>query len=90
MADNGILSVLSSTAFWIAVVIYGFASVAWVLLLRIIPVSIAYPSAAAVTSIILYLWFVFKGGGASPVKPTEFAGIILLLVGLFLIYAKRQ
>jgi hypothetical protein len=81
--------VFSSAAFWAAVLIYGVASVAWVLLLRVIPLSIAYPSAAAVTSIILYLWFVLNGGGASVTEPNEFIGIAFILAGLFFIYANR-
>lgn len=88
-AANGIISVFTSTSFWLAVTIYGFASVAWVLLLRTMPLSIAYPTAAAVTSIFLYIWFMATGNGAGSMKINEFTGIIMLLVGLFLIYLKR-
>jgi hypothetical protein len=88
-AVHGIVSVFSSVAFWAAVIIYGVASVAWVLLLRTIPLRIAYPSAAAVTSIMLYIWFVLNGRGASLAEPNEFIGIAFILAGLFFIYANR-
>lgn len=87
--DAGLISVFGSTDFWLAVIIYGVASVAWVFLLRIVPVNIAYPSASAVTSIMLYILVAVNRSSASPIRWSEILGILLLTAGLFLIYGKR-
>jgi hypothetical protein len=89
-ATGGIYSIILSSDFWMAVGIYGISSVAWVLLLRIMPVRIAYPSAAAITSIILYLHFAMNSAGSASLstKFNELIGIAFIVAGLFLVYKK--
>ena len=58
-STNNFSEILYSQFFWFAVLIYGVASIIWVVVLRKIPLHIAYPLAAALTTITISVYALF-------------------------------
>jgi len=79
------LSFLNRPMIW-ALLLYGAATVLWVYLLHGLPLSRAYPFIGLVFAIVpLLSWLVFR----EAVDARYFAGLALLLAGLYLIASGR-
>ena len=79
------LSFVTRPMLW-ALVLYGAATVLWVYLLHGLPLSRAYPFIGLVFAVVpLLSWLVFREG----VDARYFAGLGLLLAGLYLISSGR-
>ena len=68
-------------SFYLAVAIYGFATVLWIYVLSRIPLVQAYPWVAGATVLVPLLSHVFYG---EPVTPIFWMGLGLILAGLLL------
>lgn len=81
-AERGeLLAILFSTAFWAAVVLYGLVTVLWVLLLREVALSRAYPIMAATYVLVPIASVLFLG---ESLQPTYFIGVALIIAGIVL------
>ena len=79
------LSFVTRPMIW-ALVLYGAATVLWVYLLHGLPLSRAYPFIGLVFAFVpLMSWLVFREG----VDARYFAGLALMLAGLYLISSGR-
>jgi multidrug transporter EmrE-like cation transporter len=78
---DGLLSLLTQPAFYFVMAIYGFSAFLWVCILSCIPLSQAYPWAAAGVAIVPLLgWCVF----GERVGPLFWFGVALILVSILI------
>ena len=73
---------LQSLPFWAALVLYGTATLLWIYILKIVPLSQAYPFVALGFIIVpLAAYFIFH----EPIGLQYIAGMLLILTGLGII-----
>ena len=89
-STNNFAEILYSQFFWYAVIIYGFASIIWVIVLRKIPLHIAYPLAAALTTITIAGYGLFTKELDYSLLPKYLLGILLTISGSFLLYYLKK
>lgn len=79
---KGILAgLLLNPAFVIAIVVYGVATITWLLLLKMTPLRIAYPFAALAFIIVPIFAFIFLG---ETLRWTTFAGAAMIMLGVYI------
>jgi len=78
---SGLLSLARNPKLYLALAIYGFATVLWIWILSRIPLTRAYPWIAATTAIIPLLgWLIFE----ERVAGSYWIGLFLIVIGLML------
>ncbi|TBR11712.1 MAG: hypothetical protein EPO46_06025 [Lysobacter sp.] len=71
-----------SPHFWAAAVLYGAASLLWVIILARIPLSVAYPiTTLTIVFVPIVSWYLF----GDPISPRMVAGMLVILIGVWLI-----
>jgi drug/metabolite transporter (DMT)-like permease len=84
---DGFLLIASQPALYVAMAIYGMATLMWIWILSRVPLMEAYPWVAVSMVIVPFVgWFVF----GERVSPIFWLGIGLILAGLFLTQAAAQ
>jgi drug/metabolite transporter (DMT)-like permease len=82
-ASRGALTdIITSPVLWVALVLYGGVTVIWVLLLREVELSRAYPVIAATYVLIPAVSVLFLGEKLGPYYPY---GVVLILAGIVLV-----
>jgi drug/metabolite transporter (DMT)-like permease len=82
-ASRGALAeIISSPVLWVALVLYGGVTIIWVLLLREVELSRAYPVIAATYVLIPAVSVLFLGEKLGPYYPY---GVVLILAGIVLV-----
>lgn len=78
---------MSVPAMWGAVILYGVTIIAWVWVLRTVPLSVAYSAVALVFALVplLAIWL-FK----EPLTPQFALGAALIMVGVVLVQAQAR
>ncbi len=80
VAGSGLGGLLQVPWFWAALVVYGGATLAWLMLLRTIPLSAAYPFFALAFVIVpLLSWWVLN----EPITPWKWLGAVLIGLGVW-------
>lgn len=75
----GLLSLFTNIWFWLALVLYGLATLLWIFILQQVPLSLAYPFVALGFIIVpMASWFFFK----EPLSLSYAAGVVLIIAGL--------
>jgi undecaprenyl phosphate-alpha-L-ara4N flippase subunit ArnE len=80
-AGDGLLPLLVSPYFAIALFVYAVATVCWMLVLRDVPLRLAYPFAALAFVVVPVMAAAFLG---EPLKWTTFAGAALIIIGVWI------
>lgn len=79
---NGIFSLFLNYWFWSAMLLYGTATLLWIIILQQVPLSRAYPFAALGFVVVpLVSWVLFK----EPLNFSYAIGVFLIIVGLGII-----
>lgn len=78
---GGVLAIARNPYAWIAVVLYGSATVLWIVLLQSVPLSVAYPFVALGFVVVPLAARVFFG---EPLSLPYMAGVVLILGGIWL------
>lgn len=80
VAGKGLLeSLVWNPTLWIALVVYGVATVAWLFVLQSTPLRMAYPFVALAFVLVPVMAAVFLG---EPLRWTTFAGAALIIAGV--------
>ena len=80
-ALSGLLSLARNPKLYLALAIYGFATILWIWVLSRIPLTRAYPWIAATTAVIPLLgWLIFGERVSGP----YWIGLFLIVIGLAL------
>lgn len=83
---SGLLSLSGNVWFWGALVLYGVATLIWIVTLQNVALSVAYPFAALGFVIVpLASYFIFK----EPLNWQYGAGVVLIIIALKLITMGR-
>jgi len=78
---SGMLSITQEPAFYLALVLYGFATLLWIWILARVPLMQAYPWVAIGIALVpLLSWFVFD----ERVTPVFWLGIAFIMAGVLL------
>jgi len=76
---SGLVGLLGLGWFWIGMVVYGGATLAWLMLLRTVPLSAAYPFFALAFVIVPMLsWWLLS----EPVGFRQWMGAVLIMIGV--------
>ena len=79
---KGIFSgLLLNPAFVIAIIVYGVATIAWLLVLKMVPLRIAYPFVALAFIIVPIFAFFFLG---ETLRWTTFFGAAVIILGVYI------
>jgi len=79
---KGILAgLLLNPAFVIAIVVYGIATISWLLVLKMTPLRISYPFTALAFIIVPIFAFFFLG---ETLRWTTFAGAAVIILGVYI------
>lgn len=78
--DAGLLGLLTVPWFWAALVVYGGATVGWMMLLRSLPLSVAYPFFALAFLIVPLMSWWWLG---ETLQPRQWAGAALIALGVW-------
>ncbi|WP_294533959.1 EamA family transporter [uncultured Rhodoblastus sp.] len=78
-AGQGPLGLLSNVTFWIAIVIYGSATIAWIATIESVPISRAYLFVALTYLYVPLLSWIFL---REQVTYRTFAGMMIVIVGI--------
>lgn len=76
-----IFGLLLNIPFIFAIIVYGIATISWILVLKTTPLRIAYPFAALAFIVVPLFAAIFLG---EPLRWTTFAGALLIIVGVCL------
>lgn len=77
---SGLMGLATVPWFWVALVVYGGATLAWLLALRTVPLSVAYPFFALAFFIVpLLSWWLL----GEPVGPRQWIGAVLIAAGVW-------
>lgn len=80
--DNGIFeSFFLNPSLLIGLLIYGIATISWLLVLKTTPLKVAYPFAALSYFIVPILAFIFLG---ETIRWTTFAGAAVIILGVYI------
>lgn len=86
-AQAFVLSLITSKAFWAALVIYGIATLLWIFILSHTPLRLAYPFSALSFFVVPLLARYFFN---EPLSLSYFLGLSLIASGLFVIAFSKQ
>ncbi len=76
---NGIFALFLNLWFWLALVLYGAATLLWIFILQQVPLSLAYPFVALGFVIVpMGSWILFK----EPLSLYYIMGVFLIIAGL--------
>lgn len=89
-STQDIMQIFYSPYFWSAVFIYGIASIVWVLVLKKIPLHLAYPLGAGLTTVVITAYSLFIKELNLYMLPKYLLGVLLTISGSFLLYYLRK
>lgn len=78
---DGLWTLAALPSFYLALILYGFATLLWIFLLSRVPLMEAYPWVAAATVVVPLIGWHFYG---ERVGPLFWVGLALILAGLLL------
>jgi len=79
-AQSGVMGLAQVPWFWLALVVYGAATLAWISLLRTVPLSVAYPFFALAFFIVpLLSWWAL----GEPMSSRQWMGAALIGLGVW-------
>lgn len=77
---SGLLGLMQVPWFWVGLVVYGGATLAWLMLLRTVPLTLAYPFFSLAFFIVPLLSWWFLG---EPLQAKQWLGAVLIAVGVW-------